>query len=1220
MKLILKDYLKSFFSSLITSISTIIYLIILSLTIFVLSTYSIQEFSFYHSINKNSSSWNDSFYNDFVHWNFDKFGNDENAAAKFFSELKISSGEYVLNSHWWETVIYQIASTKSDADSAIAELNIGHSLSSLSYTGIKEDRFNSFLNSDILKLKLFEGSESENDYKEKELGSTKTFGVSTKIEDFLSDSNFKKVYATLANNNYQILNYYFANFKVNNLGSVPIGANDAIIENNYNDYSYSEKHGPIDTTTLPKNNIYESLIFTPSQNNLRNNISNVFVTKGRMPRQSREILVNEAIAKSKGWKIGDKIHLFGNPTNYSKLEKDDHLYDIYLKPFTIVGYGMSYYTSTTRLVTTSSNLLNSNVNNYYGNIYLYNSDYRNLELSSFEGISKFDSAAENIIIDSDYSFYWNKLDNKNHSLKFDVEKQGVLTNDNFRMNSSDGAKYDLISGSSSGSTAINAKNWQYFSTSIANDPAYKAELSSRTNIILTIVLMMFSFGLSFIFINFVIKKDMNNSRKQLGIFKSMGYKNGELSWVFSTRILLTFISCIIFGYLLSIPLQIYINGFFTATNNVNVEYFTDFLYNPRFLAFMFVLVPTIFATISFCLNYYYIKQSATSLLFSTNKVKNLWLLKFFNKFASKSSFYFRMQISITVQNLFKWFIVVIIFLLSLTLLLVQGTVVKELNGSFSSLITGDVYSNKVQSAKQTLIANNYKDTSLGLGGLKYIKTPNTINLDPKNNLYQDQNDPNVQTEINDSIGYWYWVISSSSLPTILSSTIFDHPYMTSKAFDDLVSILPSSLKTQLEYFAHFLNYQTGNKNGNTILSFNKILYNSKYELPWLHDQLVSNLFNTYLGSSHNSIFGIQNSNDFNSFFNKNGLSQSEINTLFNDKTIRTIVSHTTEVNTLPIVVSELTAKLMNLHVGQIINSNYQGVSNSSFNQITLFSGSKKTGGKLSNISNFNLKIDGIMNKNVFSNNMYTTYKDLADFYVDNNNKSYTENDLGLANNIASYNNLSPNAKSLKDLVPSNVSDAYFNINNYPFYSWDASGYDPSLTLENFLTHFGTSVLNDNSIPMFTKYISPKNYITQLNNTVHDINIRLEYAQWINIILSILMISILLLICMAVILDESEQIIATFKAEGYNKHQINWLIIGNYVVGVIFAAILSIVTSIYALKAIQSLLFNKSKILMNLSLNPWISLIIFGLVITVLWISWIICSKMIDKKTLQELFN
>jgi putative ABC transport system permease protein len=51
----------------------------------------------------------------------------------------------------------------------------------------------------------------------------------------------------------------------------------------------------------------------------------------------------------------------------------------------------------------------------------------------------------------------------------------------------------------------------------------------KIQVIIYIVLGIIVLVLAFIFINFIIKKELNQSRVQIGIFKAMGYTHRELS-------------------------------------------------------------------------------------------------------------------------------------------------------------------------------------------------------------------------------------------------------------------------------------------------------------------------------------------------------------------------------------------------------------------------------------------------------------------------------------------------------------------------------------------------------------------------------------------------------------------------------------------------------------------------------------------------------------------
>jgi ABC-type antimicrobial peptide transport system permease subunit len=64
-----------------------------------------------------------------------------------------------------------------------------------------------------------------------------------------------------------------------------------------------------------------------------------------------------------------------------------------------------------------------------------------------------------------------------------------------------------------------------FETSQANKQLNRLQVIVNVFLILGVVVLL----LSFVFINFIIKKELNETRKQIGIFKSFGYKISELS-------------------------------------------------------------------------------------------------------------------------------------------------------------------------------------------------------------------------------------------------------------------------------------------------------------------------------------------------------------------------------------------------------------------------------------------------------------------------------------------------------------------------------------------------------------------------------------------------------------------------------------------------------------------------------------------------------------------
>ncbi|KAF0852079.1 MAG: ABC transporter permease [Spiroplasma poulsonii] len=113
--------------------------------------------------------------------------------------------------------------------------------------------------------------------------------------------------------------------------------------------------------------------------------------------------------------------------------------------------------------------------------------------------------------------------------------------------------------------------------------------------------------LAFIFISFVMKKEMNKTRKQLGIFKALGYRTSELVWIFTVKTLITIMGGLIFGYLLSIPLQIYMYGQFETM--VTISY--DKVYAGwGFMTIIFIVVPVFFTIASYITTFLYIRLLA----------------------------------------------------------------------------------------------------------------------------------------------------------------------------------------------------------------------------------------------------------------------------------------------------------------------------------------------------------------------------------------------------------------------------------------------------------------------------------------------------------------------------------------------------------------------------------------------------------------------------------
>ena len=188
--------------------------------------------------------------------------------------------------------------------------------------------------------------------------------------------------------------------------------------------------------------------------------------------------------------------------------------------------------------------------------------------------------------------------------------------------------------------------------------------------------------LGFIFINFTMKKEMNKTRIQLGIFKAFGYQNRELSWIFALKFLITTFIGAGIGFACGIPLQQLSAEQFV--NNVLFPFNSIYL-SPIFLSFFFIVVPLTFTLISYLLNYYYIKQPIMNLIRGNQKARIPLLARAFRVLFSWSSFTFRVQGSFTFKAFGKYLAVMLVFFISSTLFLFTFSAVSEIKSLTKNL-------------------------------------------------------------------------------------------------------------------------------------------------------------------------------------------------------------------------------------------------------------------------------------------------------------------------------------------------------------------------------------------------------------------------------------------------------------------------------------------------------------------------------------------------------
>ncbi|QGS52226.1 ABC transporter permease [Spiroplasma tabanidicola] len=192
------------------------------------------------------------------------------------------------------------------------------------------------------------------------------------------------------------------------------------------------------------------------------------------------------------------------------------------------------------------------------------------------------------------------------------------------------SKYDInsyfVSDATKGFTGmINA------GTTVFKNMSKFNQIDNLTN--LTIMTYIFSviggilFVLAFFFITFVLKKEINATRKQLGVFKSLGYKTKDLTWVFAVKTFITMFVAITIGYFLSIPFQI--KAATEVYQNIVIFDYQQVYTNPWFLVVLIIGIPFIFSIVSYLVIYRYLNEGALDLMNSGPKQKKYKLLLLF---------------------------------------------------------------------------------------------------------------------------------------------------------------------------------------------------------------------------------------------------------------------------------------------------------------------------------------------------------------------------------------------------------------------------------------------------------------------------------------------------------------------------------------------------------------------------------------------------------------
>ncbi|WP_381414795.1 ABC transporter permease [Spiroplasma endosymbiont of Anurida maritima] len=720
---------------------------------------------------------------------------------------------------------------------------------------------------------------------------------------------------------------------------------------------------------------------------------------------------------------------------------------------------------------------------------------------------------------------------------------------------------------------------------------------------ITIVLVL----VGFIFLNFVTKKEINNSRNELGIFKAFGYSNKQLSWIFTIKLLLTTIVGSLLGYLLSFPIQMYTNVLYI--NSVQLP--ISMLYTgPIFLTILFVVLPLLFALLSYILTITLLRKKTTEMLAPKHAFKINYMSRFISWTFQKTPFYIRMQVAFTLKAFWKWLSVMAILFISTSLLIfsfgIQEVYKGESEGAVAEYNSNvKYYSDFSNETYETAKVNN-RDTNKRVNlknenSTQYIEYTGSLLDYPDILKYNKQFEKEILQPLKVvSSKYTFGLITVEQAKNqqveILSDSEIMANFFANKSFTlenmaVLILVLDTVWENKDDEFLslswapgwadkivkmYFANLQGNNET--KIVSFNKEYYKKDVNELFISDSFEDILEEQNSKSTRTYVNFIKKE-QAGTFFNL-GASTKQLEKMFAD-----IPSDWDESEGIPAVISRKMSMYKGLGIGDTFSLQNRDRNNKDY----LF------------------KTVGISKKATLFQKMYINYEYIPKIYNDYQGKEIKVEDIKF-NNIISKEELEEKENILIDLYNyghiDNVSKKK-SITDYTF--------SDILKLENKET---SAQLYENVAPnIYDIY-----YVASLKGLIEN---EMELLNGIISITQALVATLIVIVFVVIvsgIVDENSKTILALRALGYRKRDINFLVIGNYIIGIVIVFVLALLAS-YAIWGIMvNILFTNLGIIINIPTNWTVPVISFITIMITVILSWIAAISIINRKHISEIME
>ncbi|ALD66737.1 ABC transporter permease [Spiroplasma cantharicola] len=1239
MKNIFKSYMKAFLKAWVETLGTIMFLMIFTMLIFGMLATPLQLSLKASSVKKNTNLWQEQFQgitkldDDFIYsyiWEEETLifeYNDMNFELNQPTEQGwLQKETYDLIVEYVEDVVNEVSGSKYTLEEEKEELKKQETISALksiiwyyTYYGNKN------------VINIFNTKQSPRPL---EVGKIFTEDGQKEIANYgdFQNRNF---------NNYVILSV---------LEQLKNQSNDSFLYENFINSSIRMEKGTEEHFIYNMSNV-EAL-----SGNDQYNVNNVVLQSGRLPEKNNEIIISDAYAKNQNKKIGDEIILgvdipFQNPAPTPKP-----------LPFKIVGIGLKY----SALTPINFSSFSDSIKNY-GQVFLKNSFFTEIENAEGYTFSQL-FTTDNMTANADLGF------------QFSYREETFVTKNSKSFNLNEIFTSNILSSNKRESNiSILAPG-----TTIFKVPSEHSVIATLTNLyIITWIYVMIGailFLLGFMFIVFVLKKEINNTRKQLGVFKSLGYKTSELTWVFSLKTFITMIIGIGIGYLLSFPFQID-----SATKQFSTFVIFDYqtIYaSPIFLIFLMLIVPILFAGLSYLIIFKFLNEGALALLTSGPKKSKAdiivlvlkiiffpaliyslfnWItLKILRK--TNRGFTFRMQHAFVSAGKGKFALIMGLFLFSsflFTLQLRAMPVIKNMIEGAYNIYTKDV--NHYYSFKNVVpikVKSNgiSQDVTKENFGIKY----KNIEKETVENYIRNSAEDKYRTTNNFSllisglskardqiINTPYWeenkeIISSAATITALVTPL-NINIPKNQGLSNRISIpkeIPeySILKVTPEQMGGIflddigklaclsplgMNYKGSCDDVESVKKYfidnmNNIIPRSQTKTDIKLSNILVNLLTTFskMREGVNSLLSVNN-------------------VIFNgdSEALQTILPYHIKNNTEVDIEKSI---LRLIDTTNIIGGNTRAVVNlESVSEKAMKELQENNGNYINAVVSF--RLSKILNKNVGDIFQITLGKDKK---VDIRIAAINGNDTLLQDIYVDYSTFIKNINQVQSIDKDQLlfnsiistkiaSEGTIDLKDIAGsqrsfrYSRDTYTIASSQN-KPWLGSILAPSINGNSLekPTAVNFFMDSSVITLpiLKSVINQVLGKMTKAMLMYILIDVVLLIILLIVIMNIIITDSINVITIMRSLGYKNAQINWMVMGKYVSGSIVSYIFAFLASLAVWSIIQGFVWQEFKVLIALPSLPWIPFVSAIILGAILYIGWTAAMLQIKKRPLTLLVS